>query len=170
MPCPPRRARSRNRLTARWCREPGTQSPGYREFRDPETIRDLIKRANEFDAEEESPESARTLLIFQTSKQQTWLAASATRLSCVLDDIRKQTPRLQWSVPTRDAADVETHSKTDQTGLIDIGRRHRAWLYSKRLFPDTLIQERVRELIAYHLPKVGSVYFIEGRSQYLRAG
>ena len=120
---------------------------GYREFWEPDAIRQIIENAPEFNPSSESVDEARTLLIFETSKQRTWLVATAIRLYCVLDDVRKDKPRLQWSVLKGEAAHIETRSKTDQTGLVDIGTRHRWWLYSKRLFDRKSIEQQISELI-----------------------
>ena len=81
------------------------------------------------------------LLIFATSRQQTWLVLAGERLYFVLDDIRRSEPQIKRSVLLDDlkfqdgrvAVDVRPKSAT--TGLVDVGLRRRGWLYSKRLFP-----------------------------------
>lgn len=121
---------------------------GYREFWEPGAIRGLIERDPGFDRTQESAAAARTLLIFETSKQRTWLVATRLRVYCVLDDVRKERPRVQWSVAKADAAHVETRPKTDQTGVVDVGKRNHWWLYSTRLFTEKPIEQQISELIA----------------------
>lgn len=121
---------------------------GYRDFWGLEPIRRLIDQAPEFDRAQESADAARTLLIFETSKQRTWLVATPLRVYCVLDDVRKERPRVQWSVSKADAAHVETRPKTDQTGVVDVGKRNHWWLYSTRLFTEKPIEQHISELIA----------------------
>lgn len=93
---------------------------------------------------------ARLLLIFDTSKQHTCLATIGGQLHCVLDDVRKDEPRLQWSMNLEDArnAVIETSSaKSKGHGLLRIGERRR-WLYSKKLFASSgPIENAVKELL-----------------------
>ncbi len=64
---------------------------GYRKFWDEPEIRELIAQSRDFNPPE-SVDASKSLLIFPTSKQQTWLASSSTRLYCILDDVRRPTP------------------------------------------------------------------------------
>ena len=95
------------------------------------------------------------LLIFATSRQQTWLVLAGERLYFVLDDIRRSEPQIKRSVLLDDlkfqdgrvAVDVRPKSAT--TGLVDVGLRRRGWLYSKRLFPhESSIKDTIQHLFA----------------------
>ena len=95
----------------------------------------------------------RPLLIFATSRQQTWLVLAGERLYFVLDDIRRSEPQIKKSVLLKDlklqdgeiAVDVRPKSAT--TGLLDVGLRRRGWLYSKRLFAqESSIESAVHDL------------------------
>ena len=61
---------------------------GRSDFASPEEIKEFIRRSKNFDKSKEDPSTAHPLLIFKTSKQQTWLVATPERLYCVLDDLR----------------------------------------------------------------------------------
>lgn len=122
---------------------------GQREFWSKEEILGIVEKSALYDLGEESTESAEPILIFSTSKQQTWLIVTAARLYCVLDDIRRPQPDLQW-VLQRDelvsggklTARVHTKDKSDRTGLLDVGPRQN-WLYSKALFLERPLEERL---------------------------
>jgi hypothetical protein len=128
---------------------------GYRSFWDEPDIRALVRESKNFDESSEKIEEAKSLLIFQTTKQHTWLVSSKERLYCILDDGRKPKPRIQWSLSKKRLKasgaytnSIKTRSKTESTGVIDIGIRHKYWLYTKRLFPDKSIEHKVEELLS----------------------
>ena len=84
----------------------------------------------------------------------TWLVASGERLYCVLDDVRKRTPRLKWSIPGSELVDSETvtvpiatRDKSVRTGKLDIGER-RGWLFTKALFRQRGVVDEVADLIS----------------------
>lgn len=126
---------------------------GTDEFKSPEEIIELIRTSAEFNAQQEDTSGAEALLIFQTSKQQTWLVATRARLYCVLDDLNKSFTRVQWSISAdrlvvddRVAVEISASDKTERTGRLSIGD-HRNWLFSKKLFPTEGPEARVKELI-----------------------
>ena len=129
---------------------------GYRGFASEPEIRMSIEQSKYYDASKESPEDTSSLLIFDTSRQHTWLVATGERLYFILDDVRQPAPRIRRSVPRselRVQADggvaVVTRPKSVHAGLVDIGLRKRGWLYSKRLFsPDRPIERAVNDLLA----------------------
>jgi hypothetical protein len=98
-----------------------------------------------------------TLLIFQTSKQQTWLVASPAYRACVLDDLNKGFTRLQWVIPADELikddeviaaiGTSERSTASNLTGLLHINDR-RNWLFSKRLFTSQTIEAGVRDMIS----------------------
>ncbi len=100
-----------------------------------------IREAPEFDAARETVEKAEALLLFQTSRQQTWLVSTEERLYCLLDDKSKREPELRWVVPRAELVDegrfvlpIQTRNNSANTGLIDLGPRHANWYFSKSLF------------------------------------
>ena len=131
---------------------------GYRNFAGEHEICRRIEQSKFYDSSKESTEDAASLLIFETSRQHTWLVATEERLYFVIDDIRKPSPRIGRSVHRNelrlepDGRDgrvaVNTRPKSDRTGLVDIGLRRRGWLYSKRLFSELRIDSAVNELLA----------------------
>jgi len=113
-----------------------------------------ISNSKNFNPEAENPGEADALLIFSTAKQQAWLVATSERLYGVVDDLRKEKPRINWSIPKRKLVSGESVSaklisrdKNERSGLIDIGDACTNWLYTKRLFVDDNINRRVRSLI-----------------------
>ena len=129
---------------------------GYRSFVSEPEIRRSIEQSPYFDASKESPEDAGSLLIFDTSRQHTWLVATGDRLYFILDDVRQPAPRIRRSVPRNElrvqpdgGVAVMTRPKSVHAGLVDIGLRKRGWLYSKSLFsPDRPIERAVNDLLA----------------------
>lgn len=127
---------------------------GRDEFKSPSEIIELLSTSKDFNAQEEDITAAEALLLFQTSKQQTWLVATRARLYCVLDDLNKSFTRVQWTMPAEKlvlsedvTAEISTHDKSEKTGLLSIGDRHN-WLFSKKLFPAEDLPDKVRTLIA----------------------
>ena len=121
---------------------------GHGDFRSPDEITSAIRQSKNFNTFLEDPESAEPLLIFQTSQQQTWLVASTARLYCILDDLRADQPRVQWSVGFDKFAsnellegDISTRAKTDKTGILLLAG-HQA-LFSKKLFTSESIEKQV---------------------------
>jgi hypothetical protein len=119
-----------------------------------EGIVSSISNSKNFDPETESPGDADALLIFSTAKQQAWLVATPERLYGVVDDLRKERPRINWSISKRKLVSDENVStklisrdKNELSGLIDIGDSCTNWLYTKRLFVDDHIKNQIRSLI-----------------------
>ena len=122
---------------------------GYRTFSSEREIRRSIEQSRDYDSTRESPDDVRTLLIFETSKQHTWLVATRDRLYFILDDVRRPAPRVARSVGRRELMTrsdgriaVDTKPKSVRTGLVDVGLRRRGWLYSRALFPSSQPIER----------------------------
>lgn len=131
---------------------------GIGDFKSEDQIRQLIKQAEEYDPQRENVDNAEALLIFQTSRQQTWLVATNRRLYCVLDDLNRSFTRVQWSIRAetlcmngRVTIDITTDNDyTARSGLLNIGRR-RDWLYSKKLFTVDNIEDKIREMITRNM-------------------
>jgi hypothetical protein len=123
-------------------------------FESHEGIVRSISSSKNFNPETENPGDADALLIFSTAKQQAWLAATSERLYGVVDDLRKEKPRINWSIPKRKlvsgeniSAKLISRDKNELCGFIDIGETCSNWLYTKRLFVDDHIKNQVRSLI-----------------------
>jgi hypothetical protein len=110
-------------------------------------IRDAVRETGQLTAGEEP---YRSMQIFSTSSQTTWLVFSKSKIFCALDDAatRKSGRIVQWALPTEKADPISAREKRAGVGLIDIGER-RNWLYSTSLFssPD-LIEAEVRRAVA----------------------
>ena len=127
---------------------------GGRRFAEQDEICERIKYSRNYEGED--PHTAKTLLLFDTTKQHTWLAATKKRMYCILDDVRKENPRNQWSIPVNELKDnsgeVIVHISSGESrqgknsGLVHIGQR-RNWLYSKRHFRQRSVEEEVTKLI-----------------------
>ncbi|MGA3040234.1 MAG: hypothetical protein ABSF54_05505 [Bryobacteraceae bacterium] len=88
------------------------------------------------------------LLLFQTSKQRTWLAASNHRLFCVLDDEKERASGklVQWILRHEEVTPVKARPK-DPTGMVDIGPR-KDWLYSARLhYSPEGLEKKIEDLL-----------------------
>lgn len=130
-------------------------------FRSEPDIRNYLKTSKNFEADLESPDNSETLLIFQTSKQQTWLVATARRLYCILDDIREKKPHINWSIQKTELVDGtnvildinthETRKKHKTIGCVDVGPNHKNWLYTKLLFEKQDITSSIKALIARNM-------------------
>lgn len=128
---------------------------GRPDFASQTEIINFARNSKNFDAATEDLEHADALLIFSTSKQHTWLVASDKRLYCILDDIRKDQPHINWSMPRRElvaesnvVVPVKLRDKSEFTGLVDIGAAHLGWLFTKRLFSTKSVKESIRDLLA----------------------
>ncbi len=128
---------------------------GYRSFSSEPEIRESITKSRSYDSSSDSLDDASSLLIFETSRQHTWLVATSDSLYFVLDDIRMPEPQIKRAVrrrelKTRDdgTVAVDTRSKSTSTGLVDVGLRRRGWLYSKDLFSSQRpIEQAINELL-----------------------
>jgi hypothetical protein len=71
---------------------------GQLDFSLSQEIAQYIVNSKHFNATKEKPEQAKTLLFFDTQRQRTWLVATPFRLYCILDDVRKPEPHINWSM------------------------------------------------------------------------
>ena len=129
---------------------------GRRDFFSEQKIASYINKSKNFDSDSENPKNAKTFLFFETSKQHTWLVATEYRLYCILDDIRKPNPHINWSM-SRQAIFNEKEEINipigvrsyyiEGTGLVDFGLKHKNWLYSESLFREQKVDDAVRNFI-----------------------
>lgn len=128
---------------------------GYREFSSELQIRQTITKSKNYNASKEAPEHAKSLLIFETSKQHTWLVATEERLYFILDDVRKPEPHINRSVrrntlkaQTDGSTSIQVLPKSIHTGLVDVGLGQRSYLYSKDLFSQRPIENEINAILA----------------------
>ena len=116
---------------------------GFRDFSKIEEIKKFIN-LNLYYSKEEDILNAEHLLLFDTSKQKTWILISNLRMFCVLDDISKDTFQPRWHLNKNEIIrngkiilEIKVHEEySHNSGLIDFGNVHKKWLYSKKLFPN----------------------------------
>ncbi|MEX0344415.1 MAG: hypothetical protein AB3N20_05800 [Rhizobiaceae bacterium] len=123
-------------------------------------IKQAIAKSKNYALDGTDPEEASALLFFQTRVQQTWLVRTAKRLYCILDDVRKPAPHINWSTAIGDLVNANDGSlkieigernraKSSQSiGYLDIGDNHKGWLYSKKLFASEAVVPRVERFIS----------------------
>ena len=122
---------------------------GFRKFSTIVDIKNYINSKLVTDIEENVIKS-KHLLLFDTSKQKTWIIFSNYKLYCVLDDISKDTFVVRWNINKNEIIkgsevilDIKIHENySEHSGLVDFGRKHKDWLYSKKLFPNSEILMR----------------------------
>jgi len=123
-------------------------------LRSEDEIKEFIKNSKHFEAGLENPAESNTLLLFQTSKQKTWLVITDTRLYCILDDARYKKPTVAWSKSKSqlaragsEALEINVQEKSENTGYVDIGPKHKKWLFTKSLFKEQDVKASIEELI-----------------------
>ncbi|MCY0095050.1 hypothetical protein [Hoeflea ulvae] len=125
-----------------------------RPFLTPDQIRNVITQSVNYPSHDGTdPARARALLLFQTSVQQTWLVRTERRLYCILDDRRKPTAHINWSMAMSEIVhndDLlleisldEQSPVSSKSGLVHFGPSHRNWLYSKKLFASEPLAEQL---------------------------
>ncbi len=131
---------------------------GGRNFFDKTDIENYINQSKNYNRDKTVAEGS--LLIFKTSKQHTWLVLSSKRLYCILDDIRKPKPHINWSISNSKLIsgndiilELIARDKSENTGLIDIGQDHKNWLFSKSLFASIDIVSSINNLIKLAIPR-----------------
>ena len=114
---------------------------GYRDFHKRNEIIEFIK--NKFNpTDKEKIESSEEIILFRTSRQQTWLIVSNTTVYCILDDKEKKSILFKWKMNKEELIDsvgnfnlnISTGDYKGNTGTINFGEQHKDWLYSKKLF------------------------------------
>ncbi len=123
-------------------------------FRSEEEIKECITFSRNFEPNLETPENARALLFFKTSKQQTWLVRTGRRIYCILDDIRKKEPHINWSEKvekfnTEPGWQEGIRAYPNEKGhfLIDIGPKHKRWLMSEKLMRPERLEHQIKNLV-----------------------
>ena len=115
------------------------------------TVKETSRRLHDHTPESEHEGSAdelKALLIFSTPKQRTWLVADRWSVYFVLDDVRREDPRVQWIArrtemqPTRAKYDYSPES-----GVLYFGPQGKEWLFSKDLFQGRDVVECTRQFL-----------------------
>ena len=127
---------------------------GVREHFSKADIVSKIVSSKNYQRELEEGDRPSSLLLFETSKQHTWLVATRRRLYCILDDVRNSEPKVNWSM-ARSALvengtlkiDLKSRDKSSTAGMVDIGHKHPNWLFSKKFFTDKKVAEEIRDLV-----------------------
>lgn len=134
---------------------------GRRDFYSMQDIINFVIHSKNY-SDDDDLKKAKALKIFQTTKQNTWLVSTNIRMYCVLDDNRKDEPRVRWSIQKNNliydnkvSIEIRTQNYSEKSGLIDIGQIHN-WLYSKRLFNKIDIETSIQSLIAKTMLQVNS--------------
>jgi hypothetical protein len=128
-----------------------------RPFAGIDDIRGAITLSKNYRLDRTPPAQAHSLLFFQTPLQQTWLVKTPNRLYCILDDVRRPAPHVNWSMPMSDVIDADGNLKLGiearetagamDTGLFDFGPNHKDWLYSRKLFVATGVEQAVGDFL-----------------------
>ena len=82
------------------------------------------------------------LLLFETERQRTWIAATTEHVYCLLDDARtrEKDSTVQWRLSKSRAQPVRAYVTSKGNHVVDIGEKQR-WLYSKRLHSNASVLE-----------------------------
>lgn len=134
---------------------------GYRDFSKLEDIKNYI--ASNYSLEPgENILTAEGIIIFQTSRQKTWLIASEKKLFCVLDDIENDSFEVRWQMSKTDLFqgrnlnfEVKVNPNySPTTGSVDLGNNHKEWLYSKKLYrSEAELKNSISDLILSKMNK-----------------
>jgi hypothetical protein len=129
---------------------------GDRAFLSIDEIKQAITRSKNYELDGTSPALASVLLLFDTRMQRTWLAKTGRRLYCILDDLRKSAPHINWSMAMSEVVkdgkvilEIRVHdmSETGKSGLVDFGPNHKDWIFSTRLFTVRPVEEEIRAFL-----------------------
>ena len=116
-------------------------------FREIDDIKKAVKTSKNYN--NESVDNANVLNFFTTSKQRSYLVVTGEMVYCIVDDIRIDMPKVNWSERKElfKQLAILTHQKTNNTGLVDFGPKHKSWLFTKAIFTDSEISSEVSNLL-----------------------
>lgn len=112
---------------------------GYRDYSAQKKIKETIKTSVNYGGE--NADLAELFCFFETSKQRTWFVATNKRVYLILDDIRKESIKVNKSYRINSIySDNQLNIRIDPNyktlhGRIYFQKATRGWLYSKKLFP-----------------------------------
>ena len=88
------------------------------------------------------------MLIFSTSKQRTSLVTDGWVVYLMLDDIRREEPRVQWIAKGVEAQPVRAqYDYSPESGVLNFGQHEKDWLFSKNLFRDRDIVAAIQQFL-----------------------
>jgi hypothetical protein len=91
----------------------------------------------------------RARLLFATGKQRTWLITDSLMVFCVLDDRRREEPRILWKSKLQDALPVSADETwSEEAGVLHFGNRTKGWLYSKNLFSQEPVEVAISRFLS----------------------
>jgi hypothetical protein len=91
----------------------------------------------------------RAMRIFATDQQQTWLVVISGTAYCVLDDRRREEPRVQWWNRLESVLEVRADENWSvAAGVVRFGNNSKGWLYSKELFPNEAADIAISHFLA----------------------
>lgn len=132
---------------------------GRRDFYAQKDIIRWVTKSKNYNPDKENLDQAKTLNFFHTSKQKAWLILTNERMYCVLDDNRKETPVVKWSIPKSKLIDdnkisinIKIRDHSEKSYMVDIGPIT-GWLFSKKLFTDVDIKRSIEKLIEISLDR-----------------
>ena len=116
----------------------------FRRFAEPRDLLHAVQEGQASPKADENIKSAITIMAFETSNQRNWLLFTSKRVYCLLDDRRKEKPKVRWSVPISKSSNtnIEVRDYTKDSGVIVVDADN-TLLYSKRLFSDMTPIQRI---------------------------
>lgn len=117
-------------------------------FRNVWDVKLAIKTSKSY--KNEPVETAKVLNFFSTSKQKSYLVATDETVYCIVDDARKEQPKVNWSESKSKFVEVKisTTPKTDKTSFVNFGENHKRWLFTKSIFADNTIENKISEILS----------------------
>ena len=96
----------------------------------------------------------RTMIVFDTTQQQTTLRATGQGIECHLEDKKQGQIQHQWTISKHQCREILKNKRYSvnpgykaNTGLFAIGQRTN-WLYSKKLFPESYyLEDALRQIL-----------------------
>jgi len=98
---------------------------GLRNFKQEQEVKKYIANSKYY--ANEDPSEAELLLVYQNTREKTWLVFSNQRLYCILDKVKKTDLHINWSVSYEELFDqdgkirVNTMSIYQQSYVVQIG-------------------------------------------------
>ena len=93
-------------------------------------------------SDQAAEETLTKVMVFKTSKQETWLEVWPQGLHCFINDDRDNKGGPQWTIPKTEIANILAHNMFSvnpgakvKTGTFSVGRK-KNWLYTKAYFPE----------------------------------
>lgn len=146
---------------------------GRRDFRQQNEIIRYIMKSKYYSPTLDKINDATALLLYKTSKQQTWLVSTKERLYCILDDNREDNLNINWSVPKKTLISneklsdvIRTKSISNGQGLVDIGQEKNLY-YSEKLFAKTDIKSKIMQEICSFVIRT-TTFFREDEQEKLQ--